>query len=139
VIKFIIIIVVLAVVAGALYYYYQAKEEKFSLYDRRVLFKAYAHSLDGLPVVALYQDPEMFVEDKKVAKGIPDDFFQKSVADKEELYIIGSMEIMALTGETYLFYLAKTEGGKFGYIPNYRLGEKDGKPFAPVPPKGPID
>jgi hypothetical protein len=138
-IKFIIIIVILALVAGALYYYYKTKEEKFSMYDRRVLFKAYAHSLDGLPVVPLRRDPENLVEDKRVTKGIPEDFFQESVADKEELSIIGSMEVMSLTGESYQFYLAKTQGGKFGYIANYRLEEKNGKPFAPLPPKGPID
>jgi len=138
-IKFVIIIVILALVAGALYYYYKTKEEKFSLYDRRVLFKAYAHSLDGLPVVPLRRDPENLVEDKKVTKGIPEDFFQKSVADKEALSIIGSMEVMSMSGDVYVFYLVRTQGEKFGYIANYRLEEKDGKPFVQLPPKGPID
>ncbi len=138
--KFIIIVVILALVSGVLYYIYLKKEEKYSLYDKRVLFKAYAHSLDGLSVVALTQDPEKLSGEKEVTSGgIPEDFFQKAVAAKEELYIIGSKEILAMNGQTYNFYLVKTKGDKFGYIANYRLEEKNGKIFAPVPPKGPID
>ena len=139
-IKFIIIIIVLALLSGALYYFYLIKQEKFSLYEKPVLFKAYAHSIDGLIVVPLCDNPDKLTGEKEIASGgISEDFFQKSVADKEELYIIGSKDIMAMSGETYHFYLVRTERGKFGYIANYRLEEKNGKPFAPVPPKGPID
>jgi len=136
--KFIIIIIILGLLAGVFYFLYQQKQEKFSLYDLPVLFSAYAHSIDGLSVVPLCQDPEKIVEETKVSKAIPDDFFQKSVAAKEELYILGSKETRTLTGDPYQFYLVRTKTEKFGYIPIYRLEEKDGKPFASLPTKGPV-
>ena len=138
-IKIILTIIVLSLLAGGLYYYYQQKKEQYSLYDRRVLFSAYARSLDGLTVVLLIQDPEKIVEEKKVSNfAIPNDFFQKTVAAREELYVIGSRDFRTPASDLYQLYMVKTREEKFGYIPNYRLEEKNGTPFALPPRKGPV-
>ncbi len=135
--KILVIIILIALFVGGLIYY-KTREREFHFLDLPVLFTAYAHSIDNLTVVPLYQDPQRKIEHKRRTKKIPDEYFQSTVGAGEKLSIVGSVEVYPEPAFTILFYLVKTRSGHFGYIPNYRLAEKDGKPLATPPRRAEI-
>jgi hypothetical protein len=132
---YIVFIVIVAVVVVTVVRNLKVKSIEDDFLKRQVQFSAYAHSIDGLDVIPLYQDPEKTVEERYGGHKIPDSLFQTSVRVKERLGVLDSITVLGASGEIR-FFLVKTEDALFGYIPQYRLEDGSGKPLEPPPAKG---
>ena len=128
--KFIVAVIILVLVIAGWVYYYQQKGVSTRFLEVPVQFTAYAYSIDGLEVAPFYQDPQRTLGGKRITKKIPDDLFQPSVNVKEKLFVLDQVEVRTDPSTIVRFYLVKTGEELFGYIPDYRLAEKDGTPLA---------
>jgi hypothetical protein len=132
---YIVFIIIVAVVVVTVVRNLRVKSIEDDFLKRPVQFSAYAHSIDGLGVISLYQDPEKVVEGRYGGHKVPDKLFQTSVRVKERLGVLDSITVLGASGEIR-FFLVKTEDALFGYIPQYRLEDGSGNPLEPPPAKG---
>ena len=134
--KFVVGVVILGLVIAGWFFYSQQKSVSAKFLDLPVQFTAYIHSIDSLEVAPLYQDPQRTLEGERVTKRIPDELFQPSVSVKEKVSVVDEVEVHTGPSTVIRFYLVKTGEERFGYIPIYRLAEKDGAPLASPPHRG---
>jgi|GEM_PF-1594679 len=132
---YIVFIIIVAVVVITVVRHLKVKSIEDDFLKRPVQFTAYAHSIDGLEVVALYQDPEKTIEGRYGGHNVPDNLFQNSVRVKERLGVLDAITVLGASGEIK-FFLVKTDDALFGYIPQYRLEDGSGNPLEAPPAKG---
>ena len=132
---YIVFIIIVAVVVITVVRNLRVKSIEDDFLKRPVQFSAYAHSIDGLNVISLYQDPGKSIEGRYGGHKVPDNLFQPSVRVKERLGVLDSITVLGPSGETR-FFLVKTDDALFGYIPHYRLENADEKQLGPPPVRG---
>ena len=132
---YIVFIIIVAVVVTTVVRYLKVRSIEDDFLKRPVQFSAYAHSIDGLSVISLYQDPEKSVEGRYGGHKVPDNLFQSSVNVKDRLGVLDSITVLVPSGEIR-FFLVKTDDALFGYIPQYRLEDGSGDPLGLPPTRG---
>lgn len=132
---YVVFIIIVAVVVITVVRNLNVKSIEDDFLKRPVQFSAYAHSIDGLSVISLYQDPEKSIEGRYGGHKVPDKLYKTSVNVKERLGVLDSITVLVPSGETR-FFLVKTDDALFGYLPLYRLEDGSGNPLESPPAKG---